>query len=225
MKSYTFDLFNSLFLKSLVLVLGLSVCSCHNESGTPTETSEPQAVETPPAAEPAADFAISGTEKPSMKDLGNGTQEYIYQHYKVKTVAADSLGVGHDIFVYNEKGEEVWKSENKGDESGKWFSGISGDHALVDIGTGPSGRVLVVYDLKHKKVGFKGGYFGEPSISNGMLVFDRMVSEKEAGNINCPEKEEWKKQQLGIGYGQRVEYDLQTGAANNKQEFKCYAVQ
>lgn len=197
--------------------------SCKNETSSTTSSASETAQDEAPKA--GADEAVHGMEGAEAARIaaGEDATEYVYQQYKVRTVA-DGRNAGEHITVYTPDGQEIWKLAN---DSGHFFHGISRDHAFVDIGTGPSGRNLMVYDLKNNKTVFKLQYIGEASISaDGVLSFYRNMPERGVPkSTRCPEKSAWEKDGLGIGYGQLHTYPLTDGEVLGKPVFKCFPVQ
>lgn len=219
-------------MKNPALFLTLLLFSCQNESGnssTPmTDTTAQTAPATPTEVkisvlEADTVYGIPGAEMAHMKMTGYQNGEFAYEKYLVKTTA-DTENAGETITVFSNEGAELWKKENGA--GGNFFYGISHDHIFVDDGTGPDGREILAFNLKKNKPGFQGPYIGEMSISEeGVLNFYISVSAKAAGKTDCPEKKEWEKNGLGIGYGQLNQYALKTGKVSKKNSFKCFPMQ
>lgn len=108
-----------------------------------------------------------------------------------------------------------------------YFKGIQHNCMLVDKGTGPDGRTLLVYDLSKQGKVYEAVYVGEPSVTeDGKLVFYQPVAKKVVTPLPaCPDAQKWKKDGLRVVYGQQMAYDLKKGGAPTKGGFECFAGQ
>jgi hypothetical protein len=149
--------------------------------------------------------------------------EFKYQNYKVR-IEQTKEGNGEVTRVFDKSGAEVMVDAN---DSNCFFHGLAFDHVFIDKGTGPDGRILKIYDLKKKKMGYQGLYCIEAIVyDTGSLWFYSPVADAIANpKPFCNNGDDWVKQGLAVGYAQRKMYNLPSGSVITKSEFKCYSKQ
>jgi hypothetical protein len=111
-------------------------------------------------------------------------------------------------------------------ESEAFFYGMAHGHILVDIGSGPDGRIMEVYDLKTGGQVFSATYIGEEMEVTPEGVLKLYVPiDKPASEMPCPQQAEWEKHGLGTGYGQLRTFNLKTHRATDDAEVRCFPLQ
>jgi hypothetical protein len=109
------------------------------------------------------------------------------------------------------------------------FQGGSGDVAIMDCGTGPDPRRLMVLDLKRESVLLDAWYRGEGE--DGLLLRDNRLLEWTAEvpeplpRPACPEAARWDEYGLSISYKQLHTLDLGTGATTAQGRVVCAPAQ
>lgn len=162
---------------------------------------------------------FKGCEKASWSPLTTNSEEFIYQHYTVVITRSENLP-GEQITVRRDSGRADF---NIPVPEAAYFKGICRNKLFVDVGTGPDGRELIVFDLDKKLQFYNSLYCGEPQvIQSERLYFMMPVDEKEVTRIpDCPEKEQWLKDGLSVGYGQRCILNLVVRSLTRKSEWAC----
>jgi hypothetical protein len=166
---------------------------------------------------------FKGCEKATWSPLTNKSEEFIYQYYTVK-ITRDPNKPGEQITVVRDSGKAdfVIPMPDNG-----YFRGISRNKLFVDAGTGPNGRELFVFDMDRRLQFFNTPYCGEPEIiQQEKIHFLLPVDEKEVAKMpDCPEKEEWIKNGLQVGYGQRAIFYFMKRSLTRKSEWACVPMQ
>jgi hypothetical protein len=190
----------------------------NSEAPTPAVVEEP--LKTISGAKLSDEKEVVGnSEAPKVTKLKNNTVCYSYRKYAV--IVSSTEDVGEDIKVIIKLGanDESFLSDLKKapiyfkvPEGDNFFYGIYGDFMFIDSGTGPEPRGLDVFDLAQKKKVFSGSYSSPIALDKEQrLVYYEEVDEKKLKKKpDCPEAEEWKKQELGIAYEEKVSLDLKT---------------
>lgn len=166
---------------------------------------------------------IQGCEVATWSPLTANSEEFIYQHYTVKIVNNQDQP-GQQITVVRDSGRAdfiVPMPENG------YFNGVCRNKMFVDAGTGPDGRMLFVYDLDRMSQFFQTPYCGDMKIlHDDRLYFMVPVDEKEVTKMpDCPEKEQWQKDGLRVGYGQRCIFNFVIRTLTRKSEWACVPMQ
>ncbi len=123
-------------------------------------------------------------------------------------------------------GREIMTSDK---DDSCYFLGGAGDAAIVDCGTGPDPRRLMVLDLKREAVLLDAGYFNEEA--DGMILRqDRRLEwtaevPEPSPRPHCPEAAQWKEYGLSICYKQLHTLDLGSGAITAQGAAVCSAAQ
>ena len=101
--------------------------------------------------------------------------------------------VGQDILVRDTAGAEAacQFAPAEGDFSlvnsdAQYLKGIAGKAVVTDVGTGPSGRLVRIYDLTDKSLVTEKKYFGEMAIASSTLTYFGLAKSSPKG---CKEGE------------------------------------
>lgn len=191
---------------------------------TPETSTEPAA---PPAPLPPGKsdtlVGFRGCERAAWSPLDVYSDEFIYQHYTVKKRRIAN-NPGEIVTVLRDSGRTAFTvpMPPKG-----YFLGICRNKLFVDAGSGPDGRHLFVFDVDQMAQLYETPYCGEPQIiESSRLHFLRPVDESEVTKMpDCPDKEQWLKDGLRVGYGQRCIYNLEQRSLTRKSEWMCVPVQ
>ncbi|MCC6463475.1 MAG: hypothetical protein IT260_23595 [Saprospiraceae bacterium] len=211
----------NVLLYASACVLAAILCFCKNTTTTTNEATT--------AAEAWPDrtdslFGFKGCERAGFRAISATEREFTYQHTMVRVSdKKDDAGQNIEIFPL----DSVAKKMNVLDEGALFFQGIVRNHMLIDVGTGPDQRELIIYNLGRPAKMYQTAYVGDIEIaSNGNLRFLLPVEESEVSKMpECPEKEEWLKQGLRVGYGQVCLFSLVNRSLTRKSEFQCVAKQ
>ncbi len=166
---------------------------------------------------------FKGCDRATWSPLTANSEEFIYQHYTV-VVTRSNDQPGEQITVKRDSGRTDFVIPLP--EAG-YFKGVSRNKLFVDEGTGPDGRRLLIYDLDKMVQFFSTPYCGEPQIAQAEKIYYLVpVEEKDVERIpDCPEKEQWIKDGLKVGYGQRCIFNLLVRSNTRKSEWACVAMQ
>lgn len=214
-----------------VPVLALIFCFCKNQNATPENKPVAETAATLKATADTTVFTskrdtlvgFKGIDRCSYSRPSPGITEYYYQHYVVNTI--DSKSEPTQAISITPTGSMDGFSVPTTIKG--FFAGLTRDQLFIDIGTGPDGREILVFNLKTQKAGLKTKYVGEPEVlDNGKLWFLLPAEEKEITKLpECPDRAEWEKKGLRTGYGQVCMYDLANNSLIRKTEWRCVAMQ
>ncbi len=210
-----------------VPLLALIFLSCKNQTASPE--SKPAA-----GASVAADTTVftvardtlvgfKGMDRCGYTRPAAGECEFQYRHYTIKTAdLKDEPGQSISIMNLDTKSGFSVPSGLNG-----FFAGISQDILCVDIGTGPDMREMVLFNLKTMKPVLKTSYVGEPEVLDiGKLWYLKPADEKTITKMpDCPDRSEWEKQGLRVGYGQVCLNSLSANTEVRKMEWRCVPLQ
>lgn len=169
-------------------------------------------------------FGFQGCDKGRYRADSIGSFELVYSDYRVQ-VKTPSFGQGQEIvFIVDSTGLRLPVPPL---EEGGYFRGKWRNFFFVDLGTNPDLRKLNVY--KEDKGGlyqvFQTEYlpYEAPVVSSsGSLWFYAPIEEAAVREKPyCPDAEEWRKQDLSIGYGQRQLFDMTQRMLVRKSEYIC----
>jgi len=205
-----------------LLILIITITSCSNPDGNEPGSPEQQ-------------FGYPGTDKTVIVNCSGGAA-YIYDDYVVYTTRAKGDS-GYDIYVFDVAGQPaepcgmdtakaylVITSKEAGGSN--FFSGIYEDYLFIDRGTGPSHRMMNVFDMNTKRVLIFTEYT-DASVSDGVLTYWDTVQESELPEekVSCPEAAEWKKQGFEVIYERKATLDLKTGLKKQSSDYRCSPAQ
>ncbi len=197
--------------------------SCENKTATIGKLSpETENSMTPGSLPPGKSDSLvgfRGCEGGAYSPLTTESDEFIYQHYRVKLTRKPN-GAGEEITVLRDSGRADFVIPMP--EMGR-FHGICRNKMFVEAGTGPNDRELFIFDLDKQLQLYSTPYCGEPRIAeNQRLWFLMPVEESEVvKKPECPEREEWEKKGLKVGYGQQCIFNFMNRSLTRKSEWAC----
>ena len=207
------------FCKNTPLPEGQTIVS----ENTPAETqSQPN---TPlPAGKSDSLVGFKGCERAAWSPVSATSDEFIYQHYIVKKIRiANNPGEWVTVLLRDSaQASFVVPMPTSG-----YFYGITRNKLFVDVGTGPDGRELLVFDIDKKIELHRTPYYGDPQvIQSDRLHYLLPAEEKDVTKMpDCPDKEQWVKDGLRVGYGQRCIFNLSQRTLTRKSEWACVQLQ
>ena len=105
-------------------------------------------------------------------------------------------------------------------EQAEFFLASTTDFILIDQGTAPDPRGLIVFDLKKCQRVYNDRYSKPFEVQGNTVTYwnpiDEPVTEK-----NCPEGKTYTKQGLGVGIELLVTLDLSTLEKKSLNQFRC----
>lgn len=180
-------------------------------------------------------FGFPGTDKTEIANCSAGTA-YVYEDYVIYTVRSEGFP-GYDIYIYETAGKpadpcsmDIGKAyytiTAKEAGGSNFFSGIYKDYLFIDRGTGPSHRVMTVFDIKSKRFLIFTSY-SDASVREGVLTYwDTLPdSARPEEKIPCPEAGEWKKQGFEVIYERKETLDLEAGIKRSSSKYRCSPAQ
>ena len=115
-----------------------------------------------------------------------------------------------------EKGDFEIKNEDA-----EYFYAITNNFLILDSGTAPDPRIMIIYDLNSQKKVYTDGYFSENAIVKDNII-DYWSPTTEIATIkNCPELNENSSNGLGSGIDSHVILDLSTMSKKVLGEYRC----
>lgn len=139
--------------------------------------------------------------------------------------------VGQDILVRDTAGAEAacQFAPAEGDFSlvnsdAQYLKGIAGKAVVTDVGTGPSGRSLRIYDMADKSLVTEKKYFGEMTIASSTLTYFGLAKEK-ASKKNCKEYDELTKDGGTANLVVEKNVNLETYSVKEGKTTKCVGEQ
>jgi hypothetical protein len=137
-------------------------------------------------------------------------------------------GVGQDILVKNNKdGVDIVCDYSAADgdfelknSDPQYLKGVAGKAVVTDVGTGPSGRSLRIYDLTDKSLVTEKKYFGEMTIASSTLTYFGLAKEK-ASKKNCKEYDELTKDGGTANLVVEKNVNLETYSVKEGKTTKC----
>jgi len=127
------------------------------------------------------------------------------QKYPCEYIVTDS-----DFEIKNEWAEYVLALEN--------------DHLILDSGTGPDPRGLIIYNLISQEKVFTDSYSWPVTINNNTMTYWNPTN-TEPNEINCPKIEEWRLAGLGAIVEAKVTLALLTLNKTELGEYRCSIAQ
>jgi len=205
-----------------LLILIITMLSCNNPGGNEPGSPEQQ-------------FGFPGTDETEIVNCSGGSA-YVYDDYVVYTTRSEGYP-GYDIYVFDVAGEpadpcgmdtaKAYLAITAKDAGGSnFFSGVYEDYLFIDRGTGPSHRMLNVFDMNTRRVLIFTEYT-EASVSDDVLTFWDTVQKRDIleGKVSCPEAAEWNKQGLEAVYERKTTLDLKTGLKKPSGDYRCSPAQ
>ena len=192
--------------------------SCNNSGGSDTAGKLPDAV-------PDTLVGWRGCERCNFAPVSANTFDFKYQHYTIRVMErTDTVGVG--ILAAAHFGGPQY---NIPVPPASYFMGINRDFLFVDVGTGPSKREFIIYDLRGQKELFRSPYIGDVQILPNGKVWYWKVAERASIEDKylpeCKDSAQWVSQGLFVAYGQRAIYDPNTSVQISKSEYQCFSEQ
>lgn len=221
----------NLFLLATGTVLLLTLSFCKNtplpegqtvvSENTPIEPATPEIPLQMGKRDSIAGF--NGCDLATWSPITTNREEFIYHHHTV-VITRNPNQPGEKITVKRDAGRMDFVIPMP--ENGH-FKGVSRNKIFIESGTGTDARHLYVYDIDKRSTFFDSPYCGELQIVHSdRLYFMMPVVEEEVTKIpDCPEKEQWIKDGLQVGYGQRCILNLLQRSLTRKSEWACVPVQ
>ncbi len=153
------------------------------------------------------------------------------KYFVVQKDVADS--VGSDILVKyksnpNENFSCIYAAREDDFEiknaSAEYFLALSGNFLMLDSGTAPEPRELIVYDLAARKIVFSDLYAGPVEAEGGKVTYFSKTAQKPT-LLNCPDLAAYEANGLGAVIMSRVMVDLSLLKKADLGAFKCLATQ
>ena len=206
-----------LYVSAIVLV-GL-ISFCKNTPGANNAADSSAAL--PPDRTDSL-FGITGSDRAGFHAISSTEREFVYQDFKV-WVGPNENG-GEDIRAIPTDGPSDTLTIYH--EGPSYFRGAARGQILVEEDKPDSTRELAVYHVKKSSLMFRTPFCGDMEItSNGNLKFMAPIEESEVTKLpECPEKEEWAKKGLKVGYGQVCLFSLPQRTLTRKSEYACVPV-
>ena len=146
---------------------------------------------------------LNGSDKCLNTFQYNDTVVFIYENYKVTTVAIEN-SAGEDITI-----EDTFSNIKclKNDWA-SYFFGIISDKLIIDIGTS-STREFRVYKLPDLTLEFSSRYVGRISANDNLIHFTYLFGyDENFEKPDCPNKKEIEELGGFVGYYQKRDYNL-----------------
>lgn len=145
-------------------------------------------------------------------------------------VTLDRSNLGQDILVKAKaENQECTYDSAQGmfevkNSDPEYFKYQAANALVTDVGTGPSGRAIRLYDLTDKKLITEKKYFGELSLSSTTLTYMGEAKQK-ADAKNCKDYKTLTKDGLSAVLTVEKNIDLKTFLVKEGKTTKCIAVQ
>ena len=109
-------------------------------------------------------------------------------------------------------------------ESAEYFFGLTDDFLILDSGTAPYPRDLIVYDLTNRKKVYTDKYSQPAAVQNGVVTY-WSPTDKKVDDKNCPESAKYSSEGLGVEIEARVNLTLANLNKKNSGEYRCSPTQ
>lgn len=106
----------------------------------------------------------------------------------------------------------------------EYFLTFTDNFLLLDSGTAPPPRRLVVYDLRYRKITFTDSYIKPVTVSGDSITYLSRTTQKPTTE-NCPGLNDYTKNGLGAAIMSKVTVDLLSGDKKDTGVFECVATQ
>lgn len=107
-------------------------------------------------------------------------------------------------------------------EDAEYFLGLTGDLLILDSGTGPEPRGLIIWNL-HTRTKVYSGRYADASLEASAMTF--WIESGAATDANCPEAAEWRTSGLGAVIETRVRLDFGDFKLTRSSATRCQARQ
>lgn len=101
-----------------------------------------------------------------------------------------------------------------------FFKGLEKNYLIIDEGTAPPPRGLVIYDLNAKKEVLSDSYSPPLDITNNAVAYWNPINQKVTAE-NCPDSLKWLQEGLGAGMESHVSFDLATLTKKDLGQIRC----
>lgn len=162
---------------------------------------------------------------------GNMTCKNTPNYFVVEKSLEDSVGT--EILIKYKTGiNQSFKCEYRvemGDleiknESAEYFFGITNNFLIIDSGTAPYPRGLIIYNLNTRKKVYTDMYSTPISVDGNLIKYWNPVN-IEVTEKNCPQLAEYTSGGLGAGIESYVTLDLSNLIKKDFGEYRCSARQ
>jgi hypothetical protein len=131
---------------------------------------------------------------------------------KYKSKATDSVSCNYFVTKRDFEIKNEWA---------EYFLDQQGDLLILDSGTAPPPRGLIIWDLKKRKKVFTGSNSVPYEIKPGYMVF--WTETEKATDENCPNRKQWESDGLGAAIETRVTLKLSDFSMHYSSETRCDA--
>lgn len=157
------------------------------------------------------------------------------KYFVVEKSLSDSAGSDH-LIKFKTNSNQTFECQyvaNNGDleiknESAEYIMALENNLLLLDSGTGPQNRKMIVYDLIKKSIVFTDSYNtmeeNNLDITNAYAKYWTSTN-KKVTSVNCPKANEYKANGLGAIINARIILDLKTLTKKETGETQCLATQ
>jgi len=165
---------------------------------------------------------VRGAEAP-IRIWKSTRREYVveFRRYFVRaTRLTQAVGESLSVTCKVTAADSVWREASRVDltvaEQFGHFEALCGDYLLVDAGCCPGPRGLIVYDLSRKKSILSEmclDWPAAPTLRDGRWLTymeDLGDFENDLPGVKCPEAAKWRRDQMGVGYEEKVVFDLRS---------------
>lgn len=104
----------------------------------------------------------------------------------------------------------------------EYFLGLAGDLLILDSGTGPAPRGLIIWNLRQRAKVYTGTY-ADATVEATSMTF--WLESGPATDADCPEAAEWRSSGLGAAIETRVRLDFADFTVTRSSETRCQARQ
>jgi len=108
--------------------------------------------------------------------------------------------------------------------SAEYFLGFAGNFLVLDSGTGPPPRGMIIYDLTTQKNIYSGSYSGPVTFASDTVTFWKPTKQTPT-TANCPQLSEWTADGLGAAIESHISLALPSLAVKNLGESQCVPMQ
>lgn len=206
-----------IILIALLVVGGVWYYEAHKNVSTVTS---PQATSTAPAA------SSTQTSAPSAVNCTSSAQYFV-----ISSDLTDSVGSNILVKYKTSPGQVIpcvytpasGDFELK-DADAEYFFGLAGHFLVLDRGTGPEPRELIVYDLNSRQEVYSDQYSSPVIFATTTITYWTPVATKVTA-ANCPQLGEFSADDLGAEIESHVILNLPDLTETNLQEFRCSPTQ